>query len=268
MKTLVVANRKGGVGKSAIATMLSHYLVQDERRVLAIDLSTCGDFGRALRRSGRTSLAPFRASAMFESDMPASPAGGFALVQSNWGLADMEQRPDRHRDYVRGLRRFLDSVATDFDACVIDTHSMPDIAHAAALACAHVVLVPAQLHADGMAGLSRVLDDDHAGVRLLGASADSPLEQVRILPNLVESTGYERANFQRLVQQYGSLLLPHPSDARKYATLPRRSMVSEAQFEGRVLWEMKNAGARDAARLIKAVIGTVAALITSREVRP
>ena len=38
MKTLVLCNQKGGVGKSAVSTLLTHYLAHKGRRVLAIDL--------------------------------------------------------------------------------------------------------------------------------------------------------------------------------------------------------------------------------------
>ena len=37
MKTLVLANQKGGVGKSAVATLLANYLFRQGKRVLALD---------------------------------------------------------------------------------------------------------------------------------------------------------------------------------------------------------------------------------------
>ena len=39
MKTLVLANQKGGVGKSAVATLLVHYFAQHGQRVLAIKVA-------------------------------------------------------------------------------------------------------------------------------------------------------------------------------------------------------------------------------------
>ena len=57
MKTLVLANQKGGVGKSAVATLLAHHLAQQGRRVLAIDLDHQGNFGSPLQRSNRATAA-------------------------------------------------------------------------------------------------------------------------------------------------------------------------------------------------------------------
>lgn len=37
MKTLVLANQKGGVGKSAVACQLAHYLASRGKRVLFVD---------------------------------------------------------------------------------------------------------------------------------------------------------------------------------------------------------------------------------------
>ena len=60
MKTLVLANQKGGVGKSAVATLLAHYLAQHGQRVLAIDLDHQGNFTGTLRASGRRHAAASR----------------------------------------------------------------------------------------------------------------------------------------------------------------------------------------------------------------
>ena len=56
MKTLVLANQKGGVGKSAVATLLAHYFAQHGQRVLAIDLDHQGNFSKPLRMSERAAV--------------------------------------------------------------------------------------------------------------------------------------------------------------------------------------------------------------------
>ena len=57
MKTLVLANHKGGVGKSAVATLLAQYCVRRGHRVLAIDLDHQGSFTVPLTLSKRVRVA-------------------------------------------------------------------------------------------------------------------------------------------------------------------------------------------------------------------
>ena len=58
MKTLVLANQKGGVGKSAVATLLAQYLHRQGQRVLAIDLDHQGNFTSPMQLSKRACVAP------------------------------------------------------------------------------------------------------------------------------------------------------------------------------------------------------------------
>ena len=61
MKTLVLTNQKGGVGKSAVATLLSHYLAQRGLRVLAVDFDHQSNFTEPLSKSKRARLADITA---------------------------------------------------------------------------------------------------------------------------------------------------------------------------------------------------------------
>jgi chromosome partitioning protein len=70
MKTLVVCNQKGGVGKSAVATLLAHLLVQRGKRVLAIDLDHQGNLSKPLRLSGRPTVAEVGASSLLTGPVP------------------------------------------------------------------------------------------------------------------------------------------------------------------------------------------------------
>ena len=63
MKTLVLANQKGGVGKSAAATLLTHYFVRHGHRVLAIDFDHQGNFSNPLVLSKRVCVGDRRSPA-------------------------------------------------------------------------------------------------------------------------------------------------------------------------------------------------------------
>ena len=74
MKTLVLANQKGGVGKSAVATLLAHHLVQHGRRVLAIDLDHQGNFGSPIQRSNRATAAGLTSDRLLTCLLYTSPS--------------------------------------------------------------------------------------------------------------------------------------------------------------------------------------------------
>ena len=76
MKTLVLCNQKGGVGKSAVATLLAHHLAHRGYRVLAIDLDHQGNFSKPLRMSGRATPTAFASDALMTgpADCPGIPS--------------------------------------------------------------------------------------------------------------------------------------------------------------------------------------------------
>lgn len=96
MKTLVLANQKGGVGKSAVATLLAHCLRQQGQRVLAIDLDHQANFSQPLRLSRRATLASFGADRLLTEPAAALPAAEFVLVPGDPRLLMLERQPDKH----------------------------------------------------------------------------------------------------------------------------------------------------------------------------
>ena len=91
MKTLVLCNQKGGVGKSAVATLLAHHLAHRGCRVLAIDLDHQGNFTKPLRLSGRATPAAFTSDALMTGTAPVLPAQPFVLVPADRALLGLER---------------------------------------------------------------------------------------------------------------------------------------------------------------------------------
>lgn len=264
VKTIVLANQKGGVGKSAVATLLSHYLAQHGQRVLAIDFDHQGNFSKPLRLSQRLALAPVTADLLLTSTGAAIPDEPFVLAASDRALLGLERQPTLHTPFARNFRALLTAMDARFDVCVIDTNPNPDIRVIAALASADFVLSPIQLNQESMDGVSALLNHERVGVRKVKAVLNQKLELIGLLPTMVEPTPFQRANFVQIVQQYRSLLIPVGSRPGEFALLPRRSSVAEAQVHGEVLWEMKKTAARDAWKEIEPGIARIAAIVTGQ----
>jgi chromosome partitioning protein len=262
MKTLVLANQKGGVGKSAVATLLAHYLRQQGHRVLAIDLDHQANFSQPLRLSRRATLAGFGADRLLTEPSAALPAADFVLVPGDPRLLMLERQPDKHNAFATNLHRFLPAQASRFDVCVIDTNPNPDIRVIAALASADFVLSPIQLNQEAMDGVGGLLNHDRVGVRKIKALLNPKLQLIGLLPVMVEPTPFQKANFVQIVEQYHPLLIRIGDGPGNFASIPRRSAIAEAQAHGEVLWEMKKTAARDTWREIESSLRTITRIVT------
>lgn len=263
VKTIVLANHKGGVGKSAVATLLAHYLVSRGSRVLAVDLDHQGNFSRPLERSSRAVLAPVSADQLMTDVVDAVPRAPMVLVPNSRMLIGLERQPTLHTPFARNLRAFLRACDGEFDACVIDTNPNPDIRLIAALASADHVLSPIQLNQEAMDGVTALLNHDRVGLRKIKSVLNGKLNLIGLLPTMVESTPFQRANFVQVVRQYSQLLIPLGSQPGDIASIPRRSAIAESQAQGELLWEMKKTAARDAWKEIEPTIARVASLVTT-----
>jgi chromosome partitioning protein len=261
MKTLVLCNQKGGVGKSAVATLLAHYFVRRGQRVLAIDLDHQGNLSQPLRRSGLARVAPCGADALMTGPAPALPDAPFVVVPSDRALLGLERQPDRHTPFARHWRAFLAQVDGAFDVCVVDTNPNPDIRLIAALVSCDFVLSPIQLNQEAMDGVSALLNHERVGLRKIRATLNPRLSLIGLLPTMVESTPFQRANFLQVVQKYHPLMIRIGDGPGAFASMPRRSCIAEAQAAGEVLWHIKKTAARDAWREIEPGLQRIADIV-------
>ena len=266
MKTLVLANHKGGVGKSAVATLLAHYFVVSLKlRVLAIDFDHQGNFSDPLQKSKRALVAPVSAHELMTTVVSSLPTASMVVVPSHRDLIGLERQPAMHTPFARNLRAFLAAMDHQFDVCVIDTNPNPDIRMIAALASADFVLSPVEMTQEAMDGLAALLNHERVGLRKIKAVLNPKLRLIGLLPSIVEATPFQKANFIQVIRQYQSLLIPLSDRLGDIASVPKRTAIAEAQAEGALLWEVRKTAARDAWKEIEPSLARIAQIVTSKE---
>jgi chromosome partitioning protein len=264
MKTIVLANQKGGVGKSAVATLLTHYLAQLGKRVLAIDFDHQGNFGSPLTLSKRVRVADVTSDQLLTTSGPRLPDAPFVLVPAGDELLWLEREAAQHTPFARAFRAFLQAMNDRFDVCVIDTHPSPDIRLISALASTDFVLAPIQLNQEPIDGVRNLLGHPRIGFLKIKALLNPKLEFLGLLPTMVEPTVFQRANLRELADRHLPLMLRIGDPPSALASIPRRSAIAEAQAAGAVLWEMRKTAARDAWTEIRPTIAHIAGVVAGR----
>jgi chromosome partitioning protein len=174
-RIIAIANQKGGVGKSSVATNLPVFLAAMGKRVLLADMDSQANatlsLGFAPRKlplsiyhalmSQVSPSAIIRKSPFFGYEiMPASPDLAGATIE----LVNMEQREFR-------LKQILDKVKDSYDFIVIDSPPSLGLLTLNALCAADEVLIPVQCEYLALEGLEQLLDT----VKLIQANLKSDL---------------------------------------------------------------------------------------------
>lgn len=260
MKTTVLANQKGGVGKSAIAVQLAYFFnVIMGKRVLMIDLDHQHNSSKALKTGGIATVSQMPASRLLTHKVDGVEDTEFVLVSAdNVELLKMEKQADKHNGFASHLQAFLHAIDKDFDVCIIDTNPNPDIRQISALVVSDYVLSPLQLNQEAIDGIGDLLNHETIGIRKIKAAINPKLELIGILPNLVEPTPFQRDNLRELSTHFAKLLIPMQGG---FAAIKKTTAIAEAQAAGVPIWKLGKTSGRDAWVQMKPVFEKIATIM-------
>ena len=260
MKTMVLANQKGGVGKSAVVVQLAYFfhLIMG-KRVLVIDVDHQRNSSKAICTGGFALVSQIRASQLLTTTVSRVEAADFVLIAGdNADLLKMEKQADQHNRFATNLQVFLQTIDKDFDVCIIDTNPNPDIRQLACLVVSDFVLSPLQLNQEAIDGIGDLLNHESIGIRKIKAVLNSKLELIGILPNLVEPTPFQRDNLRALCTHFAKLLIPMDGS---FAAIKKTTAIPEAQAAGVPVWKISKTSGRQAWMQIKPVFEKIASIM-------
>ena len=182
MRSIALANQKGGVGKTTTAIHLAHGLALRGDRVVLVDLDPQGN--------ALVALQGMRGAA-------AADSGAFRGVCAGlWSLGSFDaEAPDS--GFLEGLRSQIDAMEADW--LVVDCPPRMDAWGRAGLQLCQQVLVPVQAEFLAMHGLSQILatlESAKDSCRLLGVVATMVDTREQICNEVVASL---RAHLKEVV---------------------------------------------------------------------
>jgi chromosome partitioning protein len=247
MKTIVIANQKGGVGKTSILVHLAFDFLERGLKVLVLDLDIQANASYTLQHFAFADVQASdfllgRSAALSVSDR----AGELVLVPADNGLADSEKFAID--EAITGLKQSLAQAAGQgFDVCLIDTAPSLGNSLVAALACGDFVMSPIELEIYSTQGVQK-MNATIAGVRK--AYNNPKLKFLGMFPSKVDKRNpRHQANLALLSTSYPSLVAP--------VGIGLRSSVAEAISDGVPVWQIRKTAARTAAAEMRAMAAYV-----------
>ena len=255
-RILVLANQKGGVGKTTTAINLGTALAAVGEKVLLVDLDPQGNAstGLGIDRKSRTistynvlfGEATF-AEAARQTAVPnlfVSPAT-MDLLGIDVEIADHKDRPFKLRTALRQLNAQASSSAPDFTYVLIDCPPSLNLLTINALAAADSVLVPLKCEFFALEGLSQLLST----VEQVRRTLNSALTIHGVLLTMFDPRNNLASQVVADVREF--------MGAKVYDTvIPRNVRVSEAPSHGKpvLLYDLKCSGSQAYLKLASEIL--------------
>jgi chromosome partitioning protein len=239
VKTICIANQKGGVGKTTTSVNLSSALASLGKKILLIDMDPQGNAssGLGIKRHDAQDANIYHVligDKTIEDTLQGTSRPGLYVSTANPDLvgAEIELVDMPHREYR--LKRAIAKVADRFDYVIIDCPPSLGLLTVNALCAADSFLVPLQCEYYALEGLSQLLNT--AGLIKKNLNPQLHIEGIVL-------TMFDTRN--NLSHQVVSEIRNHFKEKVFNAVIPRNVRLSEAPSHGQSIldYDGKSVGA-------------------------
>lgn len=160
-RTIVIANQKGGVGKTTTAINLSAALAEKGKRVLVIDIdpqgNTTSGFGIEKEEQANTVYELLLGDSEIKDCIIETEFDGLKIIPSNVNLAaaEIELVEIENNQYI--LKNALDQVKSKYDFVIIDCPPSLNMLTINAMCAGDTVIVPIQCEYYALEGLTQLI---------------------------------------------------------------------------------------------------------------
>ncbi len=238
-KIFVIANQKGGVGKTTTTVNLAASLHKHGQRTLLVDLDPQGNAtmgsGVDKRSLPRSVYQVMLGMSSVAESTHVSPSGGYSVLGANRELAgaevelvDVERREER-------LKNALAAVDDLYDFVLIDCPPSLSLLTLNGFCAAHGVIIPMQCEYFALEGLSDLVNT----IKKVHANFNTNLRVIGLLRVMFDPR-------MTLGQQVSRQLEQHFGDKVFKAVIPRNVRLAEAPSYGMpgVIYDPQSKGAK------------------------
>lgn len=211
MIAFVLANQKGGVGKTALARHLLFRAIKLKLPTLVVDFDPQGNTSKTARSLADPAVLEkggWLTTAMLfneSTDAEPMPVNEYcSLIAADDELVDIA---DHSLDSVMLPRKLLAKFAGKYKVCIIDTPPSRGKLLYAALTAGNYVIAPCTLDEDSTDGLA-ALFADVGRVKQMDWNPDLEIMGIQI-NKMMKSSAHDRNSLAELRESVGDLILPN-----------------------------------------------------------